>query len=97
MFASGSVDSEGKAAKRPAKDAAASRRMRRRLAARGGRRKYARRKHLVEPAIGWLKRVLGFRQFSVRGLAKVAGEFGLVCAALNIRRMRDRMEWVPAA
>ena len=43
-----SLGREGKAGKRPTKDAVASRRMRRRLAARGGRRKYARRKHLVD-------------------------------------------------
>jgi hypothetical protein len=44
-------------------------------------------KHIVEPVFGWVKRVLGFRAFSLRGLRKVAGEWSLVCMALNLRRM----------
>jgi hypothetical protein len=34
-----------------------------------------------------VKQVLGFRAFSMRGLRKVAGEWSLVCLALNLRRM----------
>ena len=37
---------------------------------------------------------LGFRQFSVRGQAKVSGEFSLVSMALNLRRMGNMIEWV---
>jgi len=37
--------------------------------------------------------VLGFRQFSFRGLAKVAGEWTLVCLALNLKQLNPRMEW----
>jgi transposase len=48
---------------------------------------YRRRKWLSEPPNGWVKNVLGFRQFSLRGLAKVKAEWRLVCAALNLRRM----------
>lgn len=48
---------------------------------------YRRRKWLSEPPNGWIKHVLGFRQFSLRGLAKVKAEWRLVCAALNLRRM----------
>jgi transposase len=48
---------------------------------------YRRRKWLSEPPNGWVKNVLGFRQFSLRGLAKVQAEWRLVCAALNLRRM----------
>jgi IS5 family transposase len=51
------------------------------------RRDYARRKWLAEPPNGWIKHVLGFRQFSVRGLSKVKAEWKLVCMALNLRRM----------
>jgi len=61
-----------------------------------GRRRYAKRKAIVEPVNGWIKAVLGFRQFSLRGLRKVAGEWTLVCLALNLRRLSDRMEWVAA-
>lgn len=52
-----------------------------------GRRVYRKRKWIVEPPNGWIKAVLGFRQFSMRGLAKVQAEFKLVCMALNLRRM----------
>ena len=49
--------------------------------------KYRRRKAIVEPPNGWIKYVLGFRQFSFRGVDTVRSEFKLVCAALNLRRM----------
>ena len=42
------------------------------------------RMHLAEPPFGWIKQGLGFRQFSLRGLAKVTGEFTLVCLALML-------------
>lgn len=48
---------------------------------------YRRRKWIAEPPYGWIKNVLGFRQFSMRGLAKATAEWRLVCAALNLRRM----------
>jgi hypothetical protein len=52
-----------------------------------GKAAYRRRKAIVEPPNGWIKAVLGFRQFSFRGLAKVNAEWKLVCLALNLRRM----------
>ncbi len=52
-----------------------------------GRAAYRRRKWIAEPPNGWIKNVLGFRQFSVRGLKKVQAEWKLVCLALNLRRM----------
>jgi hypothetical protein len=48
---------------------------------------YRQRKAIVEAPNGWIKAVLGFRQFSLRGLAKVQAEWKLVCMALNLRRM----------
>jgi IS5 family transposase len=48
---------------------------------------YRKRKWLSEPPNAWVKSVLGFRQFSMRGLAKAQAEWKLVCAALNLRRM----------
>ena len=48
---------------------------------------YRRRKHIVEPPNGWIKSVLGFRQFSLRSFDKVKCEWKLVCMALNLRRM----------
>ena len=52
-----------------------------------GRAKYRRRKAIVEAPNAWIKQVMGFRQFSFRGVDKVRSEFKLVCAALNLRRM----------
>lgn len=48
---------------------------------------YRRRKWIAEPPNGWIKHVLGFRQFSLRGLHRVSVEWKLVCMALNLRRM----------
>ena len=47
---------------------------------------YRRRKAIVEPVFGQIKNT-GFRGFGVRGLSKVAGEFSLVCAAHNVKKM----------
>ena len=52
-----------------------------------GRSAYRKRKWIAEPPNGWIKSVLGFRQFSLRGLSKVQEEWKIVCAALNLRRM----------
>jgi hypothetical protein len=65
----------------------ATARMAERLASQEGQAHYRRRKAIVEPVFGWIKHAMGFRQFSLRGLDKVAGEWGLVCLALNLRRM----------
>ena len=51
---------------------------------------YRKRKWIAEPPNGWIKNVLGFRQFSMRGLEKAKAEFKLVCLALNLRRMGAR-------
>lgn len=52
-----------------------------------GKAAYRRRKWIAEPPNGWIKNVLGFRQFSLRGLHRVRAECKLVCLALNLRRM----------
>ena len=52
-----------------------------------GKAAYRRRKWIAEPPNGWVKNVLGFRQFSLRGLHRVRAEWKLVCMALNLRRM----------
>ena len=52
-----------------------------------GKKIYAKRKCTVEPVFGIIKNVLGFRQFSMRGLKKAQGEWQLVCMAWNIKRM----------
>ena len=52
-----------------------------------GRALYALRKQTPEPVFGVIKSVLGFRQFSLRGLEKVRGEWSLVAMAWNLKRM----------
>jgi len=52
---------------------------------------YRGRKCTVEPVIGIIKEVLGFRQFSLRGQVKVAGEWGLVCLGYNLKRLHRLM------
>jgi len=52
-----------------------------------GAASYALRKQTVEPVFGIIKSVMGFRQFSLRGLKKVTGEWNLVCLAWNVKRM----------
>jgi hypothetical protein len=57
------------------------------LKTKAGRARYALRKQTVEPVFGIIKSVLGFRQFSLRGVNKVSGEWTLVCLAWNLKRM----------
>jgi transposase len=52
-----------------------------------GRDRYALRKQTPEPVFGIIKSALGFRQFSLRGLEKVRGEWSLVTMAWNMKRM----------
>jgi transposase len=53
-----------------------------------GRALYGKRKSTVEPVFAIIKQVLGFRQFSLRGLDAVAGEWKLVTLAFNLKRMQ---------
>lgn len=56
-----------------------------------GKAIYRLRKCTVEPLIGIIQDILGFRQFSLRGLKKVAGEWCLVCLAFNLKRLHILM------
>lgn len=58
-----------------------------RLATPQGRQAYALRKQTPEPVFGIIKSVMGFRQFHLRGLEKVKGEWNLVTLAWNMKRM----------
>ena len=55
-----------------------------------GRETYAKRKVLVEPVFGQIKAAMGFRRFSLRGLAKAASEWGFVCACHNLLKLFRR-------
>jgi transposase len=61
--------------------------MRHHLQTREGKKRYALRKQTPEPVFGIIKSVLGFRQFLLRGLEKVRGEWKLVTMAWNMKRM----------
>ena len=52
-----------------------------------GRKLYALRKQVPEPVFGIIKSVLGFRQFLLRGLDRVQGEWSLVTMAWNVKRL----------
>jgi hypothetical protein len=61
--------------------------MRRTLRTKRGRRCYARRKAIVEPVFGQIKQGRGFRQFLLRGLQKVRGEWALICATHHVLKL----------
>ena len=71
----------------PSAEASPKEKMTYKLATEIGKEIYRLRKCTVEPVIGIIKEVLGFRQFSLRGLANVAGEWCLVCLAFNLKRL----------
>ena len=62
-------------------------RMARKLQTKAGAAAYAARKGIVEPVIGQIKHARGFRQFLLRGLEKVQGEWSLVCTTHNILKL----------
>jgi IS5 family transposase len=68
-------------------------RMRRTLATKRGQALYARRKVLTEPVFGLIKRARGFRQFLLRGLRKVQGEWALICTGQNLLTLFRSGRW----
>ena len=66
------------------KDASRVERMERKLKTKVGAAIYARRKCIVEPVFGQIKQARGFRQFLLRGLEKVRGEWALICMTHNV-------------
>jgi IS5 family transposase len=60
-----------------------------------GRAIYARRKVMVEPVFGQIKQAMGFRRFSLRGLAKAAAEWAIVCLCHNLLKLH-RALWASA-
>ena len=61
--------------------------MRRKLQRGGRRSRYRLRKQVVEPVFGQIKHGRGFRQFLLRGIAKAAGEWSLMCTAHNLLKL----------
>ena len=62
-----------------------------------GREIYRLRKCTVEPVFGSIKEILGFRQFSLRGLLAAAGEWALVCLAFNFKHLHILFPQAPSA
>jgi len=75
----------------PPDDATPLEKMAYKLSTEIGQAIYRLRKCTVEPVIGIIKEILGFRQFSLRGLKKVTGEWCLVCLAFNLKRLHILM------
>ena len=71
----------------PPEEASATVKMAYKLQTEIGQAIYGLRKCTVEPVIGIIKEVLGFRQFSLRGLDPATGEWWLVCLAFNLKRL----------
>lgn len=70
-----------------AEDSSPVARMTHKLQTQAGHAAYVLRKQTVKPVFGIIKSMLGLRQFSLRGLDKVSGEWRLVCLAWNLKRM----------
>jgi hypothetical protein len=85
---------EKKRRSRPGDDCPASQRMYDKLQTPAGRGRYRKRKGIVEPVFGWVKEILAFRRFSVRGMHKVAPEWDLVCLAVNLKRLHAVFAWI---
>ena len=75
----------------------AKQRMARKLRTKKGREMYARRKGMIEPVFGHLKQVLGLRQFSLRGLAAMRGEWRLMATVHNLLKLWRRGQQVALA
>ena len=75
----------------PEKAATAVERMKQRLKTKEGRKIFSRRKCTIEPVFGIIKHVMGFRQFLLRGIKSVRGEWRLVCMSWNIKRLHKIM------
>ena len=73
----------------PPADASPKAKMAYKLKTEVGKAIYAARKSTVEPVIGVIKEVLGFRQFSLRGEVAAGGEWCLVCLAFNLKRLHS--------
>jgi transposase len=58
-----------------------------------GKKHYRKRKYLGEPPFAWIKSVMGFDQFSLRGAEKVTSEWDLACLAANLKRMHGKLAW----
>jgi transposase len=81
---------------RPRKDLTVQEKMAGKLRTKRGRETYSKRKSIVEPVFGQIKRARGFVQFSLRGLEKMRGEWAIVCLTHNLLKL-FRVQYAIAA
>jgi transposase len=72
---------------KPAEEMTAKERMTQKVKSEKGARIYSRRKCTVEPVFGQIKHARGFRQFLLRGVEKVRGEWSLICGGHNLLKL----------
>ena len=99
-IATGKIKHNAPAAKVPRgripKNLTVKEKMARKLRTKKGRETYSRRKSIVEPVFGQIKRARGFVQFSLRGLEKMCGEWAMVCLTHNLLKL-FRAQYATAA
>ena len=90
-IATGKIKHNAPVAKAPCgripKNLTVKERMARKLRTKKGRETYSKRKSIVEPVFGQIKRARGFVQFSLRGLEKMRGEWAIVCLTHNLLKL----------
>ena len=72
---------------RPPNDLTPKQQRARRNRTENGRKEYARRKAIIEPVFGQIKHCQGFRQFLLRGLENMQGEWKLICITHNLLKL----------
>jgi hypothetical protein len=79
--------------KEPNPENEATCRMAKKMKTKRAKKNYRKRKYLGEPPFAWIKSVMGFNQFSLRGFDNVTSEWNLACLAANLKRMHRKMVW----
>jgi DUF4097 and DUF4098 domain-containing protein YvlB len=99
-IATGKIKHNAPASKAPRgripKNLTVKEKMARKLRTKKGRETYSKRKSIVEPVFGQIKRTRGFVQFSMRGLEKMRGEWAIVCLTHNLLKL-FRVQYAIAA
>ncbi len=79
--------------KQPNPENEATCRMAKKMKTDRAKKHYRKRKYLAEPPFAWIKSVMGFDRFSLRGVAKVTSEWDLACLAANLKRMHGKLAY----
>jgi transposase len=80
-------------AKAPNPENEATCRMAQKMKTERAKKHYRKRKYLGEPPFAWIKSVMGFDRFSLRGVDNVTSEWNLACLAANLKRMHRKLVW----